>query len=45
MTPCRFAPDSYRDVPLKGNQFGVLDEFIEVLRINPPLGGREGKKG
>lgn len=34
-TPCRFAA-----VPLKGDKFGIPDEFIERLRINPPLGGQ-----
>ncbi len=33
---------SYRDVLQKGDKFGILDEFIERLRISPPLGGLGG---
>jgi hypothetical protein len=27
-------------VPLKGDEFGVINEFFKILRIFPPLGGR-----
>jgi hypothetical protein len=35
-------PLTLRVVPLKGDIFGLINEFIKIQRINPPLGGKGG---